>query len=65
MGKIRKKQYLIDLIHKYDLDFVGIQETNSEIFTRYFFRNLGWKKTVLLELDSFKRSCWCYLARDK
>jgi exonuclease III len=36
LWKSGKKQFLIELIHKYDLDFVGIQETKSEVFTSGF-----------------------------
>jgi exonuclease III len=44
LWKSGKKQFLIELIHKYDLDFVGIQETKSEVFTSGFLEVLAGRK---------------------
>jgi exonuclease III len=52
LGKIGKKQSLIDMIAENDVDFIGIQETKLENFAVSLLESLAGKKQF----------CWNWLS---
>jgi exonuclease III len=44
LGKKGRKQCLINVFQKYDLDFIGIQETKTRDFSTNYLNSLSGRK---------------------
>jgi hypothetical protein len=56
VGKKSRTQCVAEMIRKWELEFIGLQETKTKDFP--IGSVFSWEEAIMLEVASFHRECW-------